>query len=146
MRNTLETRLGIFVAVAVIAEVIIIEIVGGVERFQSGFRVSASFNQVQDLQKSARVKMAGVDVGRVEDITLDPTNNKVLVLMKVHKKAPVRTDSVATIKFTGIMGQNFVSLDFGSRNAPLANDGALLASAEQPDLSAMMAKIDTVAT
>jgi phospholipid/cholesterol/gamma-HCH transport system substrate-binding protein len=146
MRNTLETRLGIFVVLAAIAAVVIIEIVGGIEQFQRGYRVSATFNAVQDLQKGARVKMVGVEVGRVDDIILDATNNKVIVAMKLRKNAAVRTDSVATIKFTGLMGQNFVSLNFGSRNAPLAVDGAMLASTEQPDISAMMAKIENVAT
>ncbi len=146
MRNTLETRLGIFVALAVIAAVVIIEIVGGPERFTKGYRVSASFNTAQDLQEGARVKMAGVEIGRVEYISLDPTNNKVVVTMKLRKKAEVKTDSVATIKFTGLLGQNFVSVDFGSRSAPLATDGTMLETQEQPDLSAMMAKIDNVAT
>ncbi len=146
MRNTLETRLGIFVALAVIAAVVIIEIVGGPERFTQGYRVQTSFNTAQDLQEGARVKMAGVEIGRVEKISLDPTNNKVVVTMKVKKKAEVKTDSLAAIKFTGLLGQNFVSLDFGTRNAPPATDGTMLESQEQPDLSAMMAKIDNVAT
>ncbi len=146
MRNTLETRLGIFVALAVIAAVVIIEIVGGPERFAQGYRILTSFNTAQDLQEGARVKMAGVEVGRVEKISLDPTNNKVVITMKVRKKAEVKTDSVATIKFTGLLGQNFVALDFGSKNAPLATDGTMLESKEQPDLSAMMAKLDNVAT
>jgi len=146
MRNTLETRLGFFVALAVIAAVIIIEIVGGLESLQPGYRVTASFNVAQDLQKGARVKMAGVEIGRVEDLTLDSTNNKVVVTMKIRRKTQVRTDSVATIKFTGLLGQNFVSLDFGSRTAPLATDGTMLETTEQPDLSQMMAKIDNVMT
>src|SRR5215471_9866939 len=146
MRNTLETRLGIFVALAVIAAVLILEIVGGVERFQRGYELKAAFNTIQDLKEGDRVKMAGVDVGRVEKIGLDETNNKVLVTMKLRNNVQVRVDSVATIKFTGLMGQNFVALDFGSRGAPLASPGTLLASAEQPDLSAMMAKLDNVAT
>ncbi len=151
MKNTLETRLGIFVALAVIAAVLILEIVGGPLLFQSGYRLRAMFNTVQDLKPGDAVKIAGVQVGRVEKIGLDETNNKVMVIMKLRKKVegnPVRvhTDSVATIKFTGLMGQNFVSIDFGTRNAPIATDGAVLATAEQPDLSAMMAKIDDVAT
>jgi phospholipid/cholesterol/gamma-HCH transport system substrate-binding protein len=44
------------------------------------------------------------------------------------------------------MGQNFVSIDFGTPGASLAQDGAVLKSAEQPDLSVVMAKIDNVAT
>jgi len=146
MRNTLETRLGIFVALAVIAAVLILEIVGGVERFQRGYELRAAFNTIQDLKEGDRVKMAGVEVGRVEKISLDETNNKVLVTMKLRQNVEVRVDSVASVKFTGLMGQNFVALDFGSRGAPLASAGTLLASVEQPDLSAMMAKIDNVAT
>jgi phospholipid/cholesterol/gamma-HCH transport system substrate-binding protein len=146
MRNTLETRLGIFVALAVIAAVLILEIVGGIERFQRGYHLFGDFNNVQDLKEGNQVRMAGVDVGRVEKIGLDPTNNKVRVTMKLKKKAVVRTDSVATVKFTGLMGQNFVSLDFGSPSSPQAEDGAQLSTAEQPDLSAMMQKIDNVAT
>jgi phospholipid/cholesterol/gamma-HCH transport system substrate-binding protein len=146
MKNTLETRLGIFVALAVIAAVLILEVVGGPGRFERGYQLKALFGSVQDLKKGDRVKMAGVEIGRVEDISLDPTNNKVLVLMKLRKNVEVRTDSLATVKFTGLMGQNFVSLDFGSPSAPRATPGTVLKTVEQPDLSAMMAKLDNVAT
>lgn len=146
MKNTLETRLGIFVALAVIAAVLILEIVGGVERFQRGYELGALFNNVQDLKEGDRVKMAGVEVGRVEKIGLDETNNKVLVQMKLRRNVEVRTDSVATIKFTGLMGQNFVSLTFGTSGAPVAAPGTLLATAEQPDFGQIMAKLDNVAT
>jgi phospholipid/cholesterol/gamma-HCH transport system substrate-binding protein len=146
MKNSLETRLGIFVALAVIAAVLILEIVGGIERFQRGYELNAYFKAIQDLKAGDRVKMAGVEVGRVEDIKLDETNNKVLVTMKVKKDVVVRTDSVATVKFTGLLGQNFVALDFGTPGSPIAAPGTVLNTAEQPDLSAMMAKIDNVAT
>jgi phospholipid/cholesterol/gamma-HCH transport system substrate-binding protein len=145
MKNTLETRLGIFVALAVIAAVLILEIVGGVERFQRGYELRTEFSNVQDLKEGDRVKMAGVEVGRVEKIGIDQTNSKVLVVMKMRKGVPVRTDSVAMVKFTGLMGQNYVSLDFGKRGE-LAEPGAMIPSAEQPDFSAMMGKLDAVAT
>ena len=57
----------------------------------------------------------------------------------------VKTDSKASIKFTGLMGQNFVAIDFGSPGAPKAEDGAVLATVEQPDLSAIMTKLDGAA-
>jgi phospholipid/cholesterol/gamma-HCH transport system substrate-binding protein len=146
MKNSLETRLGIFVALAVIAAVLILEIVGGVERFQRGYELKVLFNSIQDLKEGDRVKMAGVEVGRVERIGLDETNNKVLVTMKLRKNVQVRIDSVASVKFTGLMGQNFVALDFGKPGSPLAEPGSVLTSAEQPDLSAMLAKLDNVAS
>ncbi len=144
MKNTLETRLGIFVALAVIAAVLILETVGGIERFQRGYRVNALFNNVQDLKVGDRVKMAGVEIGRIQDIGL--TNNKVLVTMKIRRNAELKTDSVATVKFTGLMGQNFVSVDFGTAAARRLENDQYLTTAEQPDLSAMMQKIDNVAS
>src|SRR6266446_2165582 len=89
MRNTLETRLGIFVALAVIAAVLILEIVGGVERFERGYRLNALFNSVQDLKEGDRVKMAGVEVGRVEKISLEEANNNVLVAMQLRSHAEI---------------------------------------------------------
>ena len=146
MKNTLETRLGIFVALAVIAAVLIFETVGGLERFESGYRLNALFSGVQDLKVGDRVKIAGVEVGRVEKITLDEKAGKVRVTMKLHSDIEVKTDSTATVKFTGLMGQNFIALDFGSPNAPRATEGAFVNTAEQPDLSAMIAKLDNVAS
>jgi phospholipid/cholesterol/gamma-HCH transport system substrate-binding protein len=66
--------------------------------------------------------------------------------MKIRRDAGVRTDSIATVKFTGLLGQNFVSLDFGSAGAELATNGTYLGSTEQPDLSVIMSKLDKVAT
>lgn len=146
MKNTLETRLGIFVALAVIAAVLIMETLGGTDWFRRGYHLNADFNNVQDLKLGDRVKIAGVEVGKVEKIGLDETNNKVRVTMKLRRDAIVRTDSTATIKFTGLLGQNFVSVDFGSPSSPPAADGAVLSTVEQPDLSAMMQKIDNVAS
>jgi len=144
MKNSLESRLGIFVALAVVAAVVIIEMLGGPEHFMRGYHLSTLFANVQELKVGDRVKMAGVEVGRVEKILLE--GEKARVIMKMKRNAQVRTDSIATVKFTGLMGQNFVSLDFGSTGAPLATDNAQLESREQPDLSVVMAKIDDVAT
>jgi len=144
MKNSLETRLGLFVTLAIIAAVVVIETLGGVEWFHPGYRVSALFETAQDLKVGDSVKMAGVEIGRVENIVLD--EQKVKVVMKLHKNAVVKTDSKAIIKFTGLMGQNFILISFGTPDAPPANDGAIIATEEQPDLSAIMAKLDKAAS
>lgn len=101
MKNSLETKLGIFVVLAVFAAWAIIETLGSADFFSHGYRVSAMFDSAQDLKAGDRVKMAGVEIGHVEKISL--TENKVNVLMKLNADAAVKTDSKATIKFTGLM-------------------------------------------
>lgn len=141
MRNTLETKLGIFVFLAILAGWAIVETLGSTDIFHHGYSISALFTTVQDLKPGDRVKMAGVEIGRVEEIRLE--DNHVKVVMKLRDNSMVRTDSKASIKFTGLMGQNFVSIDFGSPGAAVAKDGTVLESFEQPDLSAVMAKLDS---
>ena len=143
MKNSLETKLGIFVILAVFAAWAIIETLGSADIFSHGYRVTAQFANAQDLKIGDRVKMAGVEIGRVEKISL--TDSRVCVLMKLRDDANVRTDSKAAIKFTGLMGQNFVAIDFGSPANPKVKDGMELASVEQADLSAIMAKLDSAA-
>lgn len=144
MRNSLETRVGIFVAFIALAAVLIIEILGGIERFGSGRRVHAMFNTVQELKIGDRVKMAGVEVGRVEGIQL--TNQAVRVTMRLNRDAQVKTDSLATINFAGLLGQNFVDMSFGSASATLADNTTYLTSEDQPDLSAILKRLDNVAS
>jgi phospholipid/cholesterol/gamma-HCH transport system substrate-binding protein len=143
MKNTLETRLGLFFALAFVAAIFVFEMVGG-RAFFGGYRLHARFNNVQELKKGDPVRMAGVDVGRVEDIRL--VDDKVDVTMKVQSDAKIRTGSKASIHFVGLLGQNYVSIDFGPPQAPIAAPGTLLETVEQPDLSTVLAKLDTVAS
>jgi phospholipid/cholesterol/gamma-HCH transport system substrate-binding protein len=143
MKNSLETKLGIFVILVVFAAWIIMETLGGMEMLHGGYRVNALFNTAQDLKVGDNVKMAGVEIGRVEKIAL--ADGKVNVTMKLHTDAVVKTDSTAVIKFTGLMGQNFVSISFGAADAPKAVDGTVLQTEEQPDLNAVMGKLNDAA-
>ena len=143
MKNSLETKLGIFAVLVVLAAWAIMETLGGLQMFQGGYRVNALFATAQELKVGDNVKMAGVEIGRVEKIAL--TDGKVKVTMKLHPDAVVKTDSKAIIRFTGLMGQNFVAVDFGTPAAPVATDGAVLETSEQPDLNAVMAKLNDAA-
>src|SRR5213083_2135433 len=136
MKNTLETRLGIFFALALIAAFLIMEMIGSFDFFKRGIRVHAQFSTVQELKEGDPVKMAGVQIGRVEKIDLQ--DGKVDVTMKLNKPENVKTDSKAVVKFAGLMGQNFVAISFGSPSAPKAEDNT--------DINALMIKLEGVAT
>src|SRR5688572_5491630 len=142
MKNTLETRLGIFFALALVVAVLLLEMVGAMDWFKSGYQINASFKTAQELKKGDFVKMAGVEIGRVESVELE--NGRAKVTMKIQSKNQIKTDAKAAIKFTGLMGQNFVSIEGGSSAAPAIQSGSL-DTIEQPDLSALMAKLEGVA-
>jgi phospholipid/cholesterol/gamma-HCH transport system substrate-binding protein len=143
MKNSLETRLGMFFALGLVAAVLVMEMVGSFQFFQGGTHVRALFANAQELNEGDPVKMAGVTIGRVEKIRI--ADDKVEVVLKLQKPQGVKTDSKASIKFAGFMGQNYVSIGFGSPGAaPVSND-TVLRTFENPDLGEVMAKLDSVA-
>src|SRR5258708_15611656 len=147
MRNTLETRIGVFVAIVAVAAVLLLITVGGLEQFAKGHNFRALFSNVQELKVGDRVKMAGVEIGQVKHIGL--TNEQVVVTMKIFKAdeaAKVKTSSKATVKFAGLLGQNFVAIGFGNPGDPSAEENTILAGEEQADLNAIMQKVDNVAS
>jgi phospholipid/cholesterol/gamma-HCH transport system substrate-binding protein len=143
MKNTLETRLGVFFALAVLAAFVLFHIAGGGQFFHRGYEVKAYFNNVHDLKVGDPVKMAGVQIGRVEDVGFD--NNRVLVTLRIDDERALRTDSRATIKFLGLMAQNYVSVTLGTGEAAILAKGGVIETDEQPDLSALMARMENVA-
>ncbi|MGD1084388.1 MAG: MlaD family protein [Verrucomicrobiota bacterium] len=144
MKDSVESRLGMFFALAIIAALVIMESLGTFAFFKRGYHLHARFKNVQELKVGDSVKMGGVQVGRVEDIQL--VHSLAEVTVNLDRKTEVKTDSKAAIKFTGLMGQNYFDIGFGTSAGIRAEDGATLESVEQPDLSELMVKIDSVAT
>jgi phospholipid/cholesterol/gamma-HCH transport system substrate-binding protein len=146
MKDSIETRLGMFFALAIIAALVILESLGAFAFFWRGYHLHALFKNVQELKVGDAVKMGGVPVGRVESIAL--TNTFALVTMNLDQKMKdeVKLDSAATVRFTGLMGQNYVDISFGTPAGVKAADDATLPSVEQPDLSVLMGKLDNVAS
>ncbi|NCC83959.1 MAG: MCE family protein [Clostridia bacterium] len=140
-KTKLEVRLGIFFLLILLVGVLMMELIGGLEPLKSGVLVQTKFKNVMDLKKGDPVKVAGVNVGNVSSIKLK--EGGVLVSMKIGKNTGITTESVATIKFLGMMGQNYVSIDFADGGEPV-QDGAMLLSQEQQDLSMLMTKLDGV--
>src|SRR5688572_27004773 len=147
MKNTLETRLGIFFALALVVAIIVLEMVGAADFFQRGYQIYGMFKNAQELNKGDLVKMAGVEIGRVDEVTL--VGGQARVAMKIQGKYKIKSDAVATIKFTGLMGQNFVAIEGGSPGAvdlQPSDPPPSIATDEQPDLSAIMVKLENVAS
>ena len=140
-KTKLEVRLGIFFLLILLVAVVMMELIGGLAPLKSGVLIQTKFKNVLDLKTGDPVKVAGVNVGNVSSIKLK--EGGVLVSMKIKKNTGITTDSIATIKFLGMMGQNYVSIDFADRGEPV-QDGAMLLSQEQQDLSMLMNKLDGV--
>jgi phospholipid/cholesterol/gamma-HCH transport system substrate-binding protein len=98
---------------------------------------------VSGLKKESLVKFRGVNVGNVEDMTIDPENSKlILVDIRVHKSTPVKTDTTATLKLYGITGDVYIELNGGSEDAPILASKA--EAGERPEIKAEPSSINAI--
>jgi len=73
------------------------------------------------------VKLAGFRIGRVSNIILDETGH-VRVELEVKKRYMkwIRTDSTATIKKEGYIGETIIEINFGSQDKPMLQDKSMI--------------------
>jgi phospholipid/cholesterol/gamma-HCH transport system substrate-binding protein len=138
-----EVRVGLFLVVAFLILIALFELLGKETIFARMVEYKTSFKSIPGLKIGDPVRLAGVDVGTVRDIRV--IGARVEVTLRIKPGTPVKTDSLATIKLTSLLGTNFVDLSFGSPAAQIAPAGSLLQSAEPPDLNTLLARLNDAA-
>ncbi|MEW6388075.1 MAG: outer membrane lipid asymmetry maintenance protein MlaD [Thermodesulfobacteriota bacterium] len=111
-RAKLELGVGIFVLLGLACITYLAIHLGEMEIFGRGNRVIADFDNVSGLKSGALVEVAGVEVGRVENIQVSQ-GNQARVIMTVNPNLKVYDDAVASIRTKGIIGDKFVKLSPG---------------------------------
>ena len=77
----------------------------------SGFIVTASFTNVGGLKVRAPVTMAGVNVGRVTEIHLDPVTFNAIVSIQISQQFnQIPDDSSASILTSGLLGEQYIGI------------------------------------
>jgi phospholipid/cholesterol/gamma-HCH transport system substrate-binding protein len=114
----LELVVGIFVlaGIACLAYLSIklgkLELIGG-----DVYEVVAQFDTATGLKAGASIEIAGVEVGRVKDITL--RDDRAAVSLAVNNSVKLYSDTIASIKTRGIIGEKFLALSPGGGGDPL---------------------------
>jgi len=105
----------------------------------------ARFGDVKGLIGSAPVRLAGKRVGRVKSVSFDAQDldrPRLLVTMQVDREVQerIRTDSVATIGSSGLLGDRVIEISMGTRRGEMLRDGDELASVDPLDLNVTIDK------
>lgn len=121
---------------ALVAGALIFTVTGCGQGLGRGYHLNAVFHNVQQLKEGDPVMMAGIEVGRVERIALDPSRptwqDSITVTMKIKLSVVVRTDCIATIKAATSSGESVIVLEGGSAMAPALADRAFIMHREAP--------------
>lgn len=113
--RAIEITVGIFILIGFLALLMLALQVSGLGNVvgNDGYKVTATFNNTGDLRVRAPVSVAGVRIGEVSAITLDPTTYRAVVTMQLEKNSQIPVDSSASIFTEGLLGSNYISINPG---------------------------------
>jgi phospholipid/cholesterol/gamma-HCH transport system substrate-binding protein len=84
--------------------------------------------------------MAGVPIGQVESITLDPENQVAMVSMKIQKDVPIDEDAIASVKTSGLIGDKYIKISPGGGLEPIAEGGVIVDTESTVDFEELISK------
>ena len=118
-RSTIDLWVGIFVALGLGAIVFLSMKVGNLVSFKGdeGYHLEAHFDNIGGLKVRAPVKSAGVVVGRVAQIKLDPKSYEAVAVLNIDPSYQFSKDTIGSILTSGLLGEQYVSLDPGGDTA-----------------------------
>lgn len=126
-RATLDLWVGLFVAAGLGALLFLALKVGNMTGFNSDstYTVKASFENIGGLKPRAPVKSAGVVVGRVSEIGFDNQSYEAVVSIKLSEQFKFPRDTSAAIMTSGLLGEQYISLEAGGEEKMLADGDSL---------------------
>ncbi len=122
-RTAIDLWVGIFVLMGLGAVLFLALKVGNLVSLGNagGYRIEARFDNIGGLKVRAPVKSAGVVVGRVDRIALDPKTYEAVVELRIDPSFEFSKDTIATILTSGLLGEQYVGLEVGGDSAMLAD-------------------------
>lgn len=147
--RSIEVKVGLLILTAVVLLVGFILIMGGIS-FEPTYEIVVGFDNPGGLQSGAPVKIAGVKVGKVTKMRFNTDGEKidaetsalVYAHIQIEKQYAESVHDNATFYITtqGVLGEQFLAIDPGSRDRPVLEDGSVVRGLDPPRLDRLIAE------
>jgi phospholipid/cholesterol/gamma-HCH transport system substrate-binding protein len=127
-----ELKIGIVAVASIALAVMLIVAVGGQGGFSwDQYELKTKFPDVKGLKSGAVVRVAGVEVGKVDDVALEGAEVVVILKVREDNKSRITTESRASIGSLSLLGEPVIDISPSTKGTPL-NDGDFLPPGRAP--------------
>lgn len=138
-RTRINLAVGLFVLVGIVALGYLsiklgrVSFLGG-----AGYEVIADFPSVGGLKPGSTVEIAGVEIGRVQDIAL--VDYQARVTLRINKGVKLQEDSIASIKTKGLIGEKYLRISPGGSDKIIPPNGRIREVEAPVDFEELLSK------
>lgn len=138
---SLEAAVGLFMIAGFLCFAWLSVKLGDVDLFGGEtYQVSARFGSISGLKKGAMVEIAGVKVGKVDEIRLDAESYEAVVLLAINKDVVLQEDSIASIRTAGIIGDRYIDVSPGGADELIGEGGRIYETESAINLEQLVSK------
>jgi phospholipid/cholesterol/gamma-HCH transport system substrate-binding protein len=123
-KSRLEIKVGLFVFIGLaLLVLLVVQFSKGTSVFGSTYALKLHAENVGGLKQNASVLLAGVAVGSVQKIQLEPSGTNVTITLQIYKNYPIYHDARFVIEASGFLGDQYVSVIPTANTMPLLANG-----------------------
>jgi len=140
-----KVRLGIFISLGILIFILAIYFIGEKQQlFRSTFRLSGVFKDVAGLQVGNNVRLSGINVGTIDNITIiSDTSVRVIILVDENTRQFIKKDAVASIGSEGLMGNKVLVISPGTGGKKSIENDDVIATSQPTDIDEIMKSLKT---
>jgi len=140
-KTSIETAVGIFVVIGIVCVGYLTVKLGKVELIGDNYYpIYARFRSVSGLKMGAYVEMAGVQIGKVDSISLDLERKTALIEMKILKDVILSDDVIASVSTAGLIGDKYINLSPGGSETILKSGDLITETESAVNLEELISK------
>jgi phospholipid/cholesterol/gamma-HCH transport system substrate-binding protein len=143
MKFSSEAKVGLVILSAILFLTYMTFTVGGWKwGTEKGYLIDAVFDSVAGLDPKSPVKLAGVEVGKVDGIRLE--DSRARVSMRIGPNYKIRKGSRAAIRATGLLGEKYMEIIPGTGEGFMAAGDTIEQTAAATDMEALISKLGEI--
>jgi phospholipid/cholesterol/gamma-HCH transport system substrate-binding protein len=141
-KSKTEFLVGLFVLLGV-AAIIHLSIRAGSGTLLGGdtYLLETRFANAGGIHRGSSVMLSGVGVGRVEGVRMEPSDFSAIVTLRLPTALRLPTDSMASIKTSGLIGDKFIALSPGADEVFLEPGARIIDTESAVDLESLIGKM-----
>jgi len=141
-QSHLQILVGIFVMLGIAAvSYLAIKLGSGALIHGDTYLVEARFANSGGLHPGSSVLVAGVPIGRVDAVKMDTTDYSAIATLRISTQLRLPTDSMASIKTSGLIGNKYVALSPGADEVFLAPGERIILTESAVDLESLIGRM-----
>jgi len=142
MAVALEKKVGFFFLVGLFIFGVMLEVGEKWNPFEHKSPYNTYLTSITGLKVGDPVRLAGVDVGKIEKITI--IDGRIRIDFEVKPGTIIKTDTVASLRLTNLLGGQFLGLSFGSPEAPLLPPGSTVKGKDVANIDIIVDNVSEV--